>query len=86
MIEQRWFPLGAVVTVGACGDTILCELLAMRVFVTLFAFRWRRAEVSFAQLGLKICRLVAVDASRRAVRSQQPEGSRIVIKRFQVLP
>ena len=58
----------------------------MFVFVTLLALQGCRGEVRFAQLGLEVRGLVAVHASRGAVRSHQRERGFVVIESGEVLP
>ena len=75
VIEQGRFPLRVVVTVRTRRLLGLCKLPAVNVLVTLFAGRGRCFEIRVNQLGAHVRRLVAVDASRGAVSSQQRERS-----------
>ena len=72
VIEQRWLPLGAVMTFGAGRSAIrLYELGAMNIGVAPLASRRRHLEIDIDEFGLQIRRFVAIDASYRAVRSDQ---------------
>lgn len=71
VIEHRWLPLGAVVTVGAGSGVTFCELFAVRVLMALLAFCRRRFEIHMNERGFEIWRLVAINTPRRAMRSQQ---------------
>jgi len=72
MIEQRRLPLSAVMAVGAeCGAIGLDELGAVNIGVATLASRGRHLEIDIDEFGLQIRRFVAIDASYRAVRSDQ---------------
>lgn len=74
MIEQGRFPLQAVVTVRARRLLAFRKLPAVNVLVALFARRRRCFEICVNQLGTHVRRLVAVDAGRGAMSSEQREG------------
>ena len=71
VIEQRRFPLRAVVALHATRGSIFSELLAVNILVAVFALRRCRLEVHIDQLGLHVRRLVAVDTGSGAVRPDQ---------------
>ena len=73
VIEQRRFPLGAVVTIGAGCGRALGELPAVNVFVTVLALVRRGFEIHVEQAGFQIWRLMAVDTSGGPVRPNQRE-------------
>ena len=76
VIEQRWLPLGAVMTLGAGRSAIrLYELGPMNIGVAPLASCRRHLEINVDKFGLKIGRLVAIDASHGAMRSEQGERS-----------
>ena len=72
VIESGWLPLARVMAVVALRHFVgekLGELAAVDVFVALLAFLRRLLEVHVGHLRFEIRRLVAVDASDRAVRA-----------------
>ena len=75
VIEQRRFPLHAVVTLRARRLLAFRKLPAVNVLVTLFTGRRRCFEVRINQLGPHVRRFVAVDTGRGTVSSEQRERS-----------
>lgn len=73
MIKKRRLPFHAVVALRTMRDVSLGELLAVDVFVAIFALRGRALEIHVQEPGFEIRRLMTVDARRRPVRSQQRE-------------
>jgi len=75
VIEQGRLPLHAVVALGALRRLALRELPSMDVLMAVLAQSRRGLEVDVHQSSFEIRRLMAVDASRRAMRTQQGELS-----------
>lgn len=73
MVERRRLPLDAVVAVGAARDIGFRELLAVDVLMAILALRGSSLEIRIDQLGLKVRRLMAIDAGRRLMGSEQRE-------------
>ena len=73
VIKQRRFPFHAVVTLGAPRNSGLCELVRMHVLMAVLTLHRSSFEIDIQQVRFKIWRLVAVDARRSAVRTQQRE-------------
>jgi len=73
MIEQRRLPLHAVVAFGAARHLHLGELFAMDVLMAVLALCRSGLEVHVHQLGLEVRRLVAINARRRPMGTQQSE-------------
>jgi hypothetical protein len=73
MIEQRRLPFHAVVALRATRDVSLRELLPVDILMTVFALLRGSFEINIDQLGLKIWRLMTVDASRGPVCPEQGE-------------
>jgi len=69
MVEQGRLPLRAIVAIDARGDFVLCELHAMNVLVTVFAFGRSHCEIRCDQLRFHVWRFVAVDAGSRLMCS-----------------
>ena len=70
VVEKRWLPLGAVVTLGAGrGSAGFRKLRAVDIGVAAFAGRRGYFEICIDEAGLKVWGLVAVDASYGAVCS-----------------
>lgn len=67
VIEERWLPFRAVVALRTAGNVPLCKLLAMDIFMAVFALCRSRFEVHIDQLRLEIRRLVTVHASCSAM-------------------
>lgn len=86
MVEERRLPLRAVVAVGAGGHAILCELLAVDIFVALLALGRRGLEIHIDQGGFQIGRLVAVHAGGGAMGPDQWEGSPGMVEVGEFLP
>lgn len=86
VVEERGFPLGAVVTFGAGRNVSPRELLAMRIVVALLALFGSGFEVDVHHRGFEIRRLVAIDACGGAMRAQQGEIRPRVIELGQLLP
>jgi len=87
VVEQRWFPLGAVMTVGAGRDPVfLGELTAVDVGVALFALGGCLGEVHIDERGFQVGRLMAVAASNGPVRADQGELGLAVIEASEVFP
>jgi len=86
VIEERGFPLGAVVALGARRHVSPCELLAVRIFVALLALFGRSFKVDVHHRGFEVRRLVAIDARGGAMRAQQRKSSFRVIELGQLLP
>lgn len=79
VVEKRGLPFRAVVAIAAAGDLVLCKLLAMDIFMTLFTLSWRCFEVYVGQPSLLIRWFVAIPASGRAMRAEQREvGFRMI--------
>ena len=76
-------------TVGALSDLVrieLGELATVDILVALLALLRSFLEVHIGHLGLEVRRLVAVNASDRAVSSHQWEGRGAVIEAVQFAP
>ena len=73
VIKQRRFPFHAVVTLRAARSSGLCELVRMHVLMAVLTLHRSRFEIDIQQVRFKIWRLVAVNARRSAVRTQQRE-------------
>ena len=73
VIKQRRFPFHAVVTLGAARNSSLCELVRMHVLMAILTLCRGSFEIYIQQPGFKTWRLVAVDARRSAMRTQQRE-------------
>ena len=86
MVEQRRFPLRAVVTISAGGDAILGELLAMDFLMTVFALCRSRCKVCRNEFGLHVRRLVTIDACRSLVGANQGKVRFRVIEAGQLFP
>lgn len=86
VIKQRRFPLHAVVTLGAARNSGLCELVRMHVLMAVLTLHRSRFEIDIQQVRFKIWRLVAVDARRSAVRTQQREFRLRVIESGELPP
>jgi len=86
MVKERRLPLHAVVALRAARDIRLSELLAVDVLVAVFALAGRCLEVHVHQFGLKVGRLVAIDAGRRAVRSEQGKLRLRMVEAGEFLP
>ena len=71
VIKQRRLPFHAVVTLGAARNSGLCELVRMHVLMAVLTLHGSSFEIDIQQVRFKIWRLVAVDARRSAVRTQQ---------------
>ena len=69
-----------------CVMSIFSELLPVNVFVAIFTLYGRGLEVDVDQLRFKIGRLVAIDAGRRAMRSEQRELRLRMIEARKFLP
>ena len=79
VVEERGLPLHRIVAVGAVGDFSLGKLLAVDIFVAIFALRGRGLEISVDQFGPEVRRLVTVHARGGAMSAQQRErGSRVI--------
>ena len=72
--------------IDAGSDVVLGELASMRVFMALFTLERRSRKVSLDQLGLHVGRLVAIDASGRAMSSHEREFGLRVIEANQIVP
>jgi len=73
--------------VGAgCSAIRLDELGSMNIGVATLARRRRHLEIHVNELGLKVGRLVAIDASHGAVRSDQGKGSLGMVEARYLLP
>jgi len=86
VIEKRGFPLYGVVAVGTAGKLAFGKLLAVNVFVAIFALCRGRPEIHVDQFGPKVRRLVALDASGGAMRAQQRKRGPRVIEAGEFLP
>ena len=73
VVEQRRLPPHAIVTFNTSRDFRLRELFSVNVFVAVFALCGRRLEIDIDQFRFEIRWLVAVLASRSAMRTQQRE-------------
>jgi len=71
VIKERRLPLHAVVALGAACHIRFGELLPVNVLMAILALRRRGLEIRIDQLGLQVRRLVAVDARRDPMRTQQ---------------
>ena len=76
----------AVIALGHFVGEEFGELPAVDIFVALFALLRCLLEVHVGHLGLEVRRLVAVDASDRAVSAHQREGRGAVIEAIQFAP
>lgn len=70
MVKQGRLPFRTVVAFSAACYVALSELLAVNVLMAVLTLFRRSLEVDIDQAGFKVGRLVTVDASSRAVRSQ----------------
>ncbi len=87
MIEQRWFPLQTVVTIGTRSDLgAVSKLGAVGIFVALLTLAGRRLEIRLHQLGTQVRRLVAINARGSAMRAQQGERRFGVIEGAEITP
>ena len=86
VIKERWFPLHAVMALGATRHLSLRELLAMDVFMAILALRWSRFKVHVDQLSFKVRRLVTIDTRRRPMGPQQRKLCLVVVECRQLLP
>jgi hypothetical protein len=86
VVEKRRPPLRIVVTSRTSGHTILCELLPVHVCMTTLALGRRRLEIHAAYTKFWIFGLVARNAARSLVRSEQRERSFRVIKMGEFFP
>ena len=73
MVEERRFPLRGIVTLGTSSYVAFGELLSVDILVAVLAFCRCGLEIGIQQFGLKVRGLVAIDASRSAVRAHQEE-------------
>ena len=73
MVEKRRFPLRGSVTLGTSSYVAFGELLSMDILVAVLALGRGSLEIGVQQFGLKVRGLVAIDASRSAVRAHQGE-------------
>lgn len=86
MIKKRRLPFHAVVALGTMRDVFLGELLAVDVFVAIFALRGRVFEIHVQKRGFEIRRLMTADTWRSAVRSQQRKACPGVVETRQFFP
>lgn len=86
MIEQRRLPLGTVVTLNTRRNAVPGELPAMNLLMTALALGGRRSEVGGYELGLQVGRLMAIDASRSFVRSDQGKRRLRVVEPREFFP
>ena len=86
VIEQGRLPPHSAVTFHATRNIPGSELLSMDLFVAVLALRGRRLEIDIHQLGFKVRRLVAIDASYRAVRTEQRELGLGMIEARELFP
>jgi hypothetical protein len=73
MVEERRFPLRAVMTLGTSSYVAFGELLSMDILMAVLALGRGGPEIGVEQFGLKVRGLVAIDAGRSAVRAHQGE-------------
>ena len=85
VVEQRWFPLVAVMAFGALQSK-LSELVRVRILMALIAGHRSIGEVHMQHRPFKIWRLVAVDALHSAVRTIQCKFRSGVIEACHVVP
>lgn len=86
MVEKRRFPFCAAVALRAAGNVGFCELLAVDVFMAVFALGRGGFEIHVDQSGFEIRRFVAVHASGGAMRSKQREFRLRVIEAGEFFP
>jgi len=86
MVKERGLPPHAGVTLRAARNVRCGELLSVDVLVTVFALTRSGLEVHVQQFGFKVGRLVAIDASRRAVRAEQDELCLRMVEAGEFLP
>lgn len=86
MVKRRRLPLDAVVAVGAPRDIGLRELLAVDVLMAILALKRSNLEIHIDQLGFQVWRLVAINAGRRLMGSEQREFCLRVVERRQFFP
>lgn len=86
VIESRGLPLGRVVAVGARSDVCLGKLAAVRISVALLALERRVTELRIEKFRAEVRRLVAVNASHRAMCAHQGELGLVVVESSQILP
>ena len=86
VVEKRRFPLHAVVAFRAARDLPFGELLSVDVFVAILALGRRHLEIHVHQLGFKVRRLVAIDASGRTMGAKQWKLGPGVVEARQFLP
>jgi len=86
VIKQRRFPFHAVVALRATCHIVMRELLPVHVLMAIFALHRSCLEIHIEQFRFQVRRLVAIDASRRAMRAQQSEFRLGMIEPRQLLP
>lgn len=86
VVEKRRFPLHAVVAFRTARDLPFGELLSVDVFVAILALGRCHLEVHVHQLGFKVRRLVAIDASRRTMGAKQWKLGLGVVEAGKFLP
>jgi hypothetical protein len=79
VIEERWFPLVAVVTSGAVVGTS-SELAGMRVFVAFYACFGHICELHMLQIQLHVGWLVTVGACDSAMGAKQGKAGLFVVE------
>ena len=86
MVEQRGFPLRAVVTLRTRCDSGFCKLQSMDFRVAGFAFRGRGLEIRVRQLGFGIRGAMASAAQSGPVSTDEWEGCLGMVEAGEVLP
>lgn len=72
--------------INAACDLSFGKLLAMNVFMAVFALRGSCTEISMNQLGFQVGRFVTVPAGGATVRANQRERSRGMVEAGQISP
>ena len=86
MIEERRFPFRTVVTFNTCRDPVSRKLLSVDVFMAILAIARGSFEVHIHHAGFEIRRLMAIDAGRGTVRSEQGKIGAAMIEARQFSP
>ena len=86
VIESRWLPLRAVVTIGARSYLTFGELPSVRIGMALLALQRGLGEIRVDQLGAQVRRFVAIDTRHRAMGPDQRELGLCMVEACQILP
>ena len=86
VVEKRWFPLRAVVTLRTGCDSGFRKLQSMDVRVAGLAFRGRSLEIRVRQAGFGILRAMATAAQSGSVSTDEGERCLGVVEARELLP